>query len=109
MKRVTRAWMRGAGPLAVLKLLEERPMYGYELAEALDRVSDGALSMGHSTLYPMLYKLEREGLVSQDRRAVEGGRERKYYQLTSAGREVLSRRADEWAGLVEAMQKLGLT
>jgi PadR family transcriptional regulator PadR len=109
MGRVTRAWMRGAGPLAVLKLLERRAMYGYELAEALDRESEGVLAMGHSTLYPLLYKLESDGLIELQRRSESGGRTRKYYAVTESGRRVLRERQDEWSGLVEAMQKLGVT
>ena len=63
MTRASKAWMRGAGPLAVLKLLQEREMYGYELAEALDRRSDGVLALGHTSLYPLLYNLEAKGLI----------------------------------------------
>ena len=84
MARVQREWMRGAGPLAVLKILERREMYGYELALALDRQSDGVLAMGHSTLYPVLYKLEERGLVSSSTRTT-AGRSRKYYQVSASG------------------------
>lgn len=101
--------MRGAGPLAVLKLLEQREMYGYELAEALDRASDGVLAMGHSTLYPLLYNLESKGLVQKREPLTESGRTRKYYSLTDEGRTWLAANSDEWVGLVTAMRKLGLT
>lgn len=109
MGRVPEAWMRGAGPLAVLKLLEQREMYGYELAEALDRQSEGVLAMGHSTLYPLLYKLERQGLVRRRVPKTTSGRPRKYYGLTRKGHEWLAEHREEWRGLVEAMTKLGLT
>lgn len=109
MARVAEAWMRGAGPMAVLKLLDRREMYGYELAEALDRESAGTLAMGHSTLYPLLYNLESKGLVERhDRRAEDTGRVRKYYRVTAAGRAWLRERQAEWAGLVQAMDRLGL-
>ncbi len=109
MTRVPKAWMRGAGPLAVLKLLDEREMYGYELAEALDRESGGVLAMGHSTLYPLLYNLESKGLITQRAPRSAQGRTRKYYALTAAGRAWLGQHQKEFAGLVEAMSKLGLT
>ncbi len=109
MTRVQKAWMRGAGPLAVLKLLDQREMYGYELAEALDRQSDGVLAMGHSTLYPLLYNLESKGLIRHDASRLAEGRVRKYYALTDAGREWLQEHEQEWFGLVAAMTKLGLT
>jgi PadR family transcriptional regulator PadR len=53
--KVERELIRGAGPVAVLQLLQRRDMYGYELAEALSRRTDGVLAMGQSTLYPLLY------------------------------------------------------
>lgn len=109
MTRVAEAWMRGAGPMAVLKLLDRHEMYGYELAEALDRESAGVLAMGHSTLYPLLYNLESKGLIERhDRRAEDTGRVRKYYRVTAAGRAWLRKRQAEWAGLVQAMDRLGL-
>jgi PadR family transcriptional regulator PadR len=71
--RVERELMRGAGPTAVLKLLEPGEKYGYELIQRLERQSDGVLAMGHSTLYPMLYNLEAKGLItSRVERASEG-------------------------------------
>ena len=109
MTRAAEAWMRGAGPVAVLKVLDQRPMYGYELAEALDAQSGGVLALGHSTLYPLLYKLERQGLIAQSESRLESGRTRKYYTTTATGKERLRQHELEWSGLVEAMGKLGLT
>ena len=60
---IEREWMRGAAPLAVLTLLDRREMYGYELVEALEHESGGLLSMGQSTVYPLLYNLEGRGHV----------------------------------------------
>lgn len=100
--------MRGAGPLAVLKLLDEREMYGYELAEALDKQSEGVLALGHSTLYPLLYNLESKGLIQQRATRVAQGRSRKYYGPTDTGRAWLRENEAQWADLVAAMAKLGL-
>ena len=62
--RVERELMRGAGPAAVLRLLEGGERYGYELVKLLDRSSDGVLAMGQSTLYPLLYNLEAKALIA---------------------------------------------
>jgi PadR family transcriptional regulator PadR len=99
--------MRGAGPLAVLKLLEGGDMYGYQLAEALEDRSDGLLAMGHSTLYPLLYNLESKGLVEPSRERTEKGRRRKYWRITAEGRAWLRDHAREWDRLVQAMTNLG--
>lgn len=99
--------MRGAGPLAVLKLLERGEMYGYELVEALAARTEGVLAMGQSTLYPMLYNLEAKGLIKAAWRE-EGGRERKYYSLTGAGKKRLSSDTAQWERLSRAMAALGV-
>lgn len=99
--------MRGAGPVAVLKLLERREMYGYELVEALSARTEGVLAMGQSTLYPMLYNLEAKGLIAPSWRT-EDGRERKYYALTGKGKKRLAADVQQWRALVGAMNALGV-
>lgn len=106
--RIEKELMRGAGPVAVLKLLERREMYGYELIEALSRRSDGVLAMGQSTLYPLLYNLEAKGLIEGAWREAKSGRERKYYRLTRRGKAELARSTQQWASLVETMRSLGV-
>ena len=106
--RIERELMRGAGPVAVLKLLQRREMYGYELIEALARQSDGVLAMGQSTLYPLLYNLEAKGLVEAEHRTAPSGRERKYYRLTKKGTRQLARQTEQWQALAGAMQALGI-
>ena len=106
--RIDRELMRGAGPVAVLQLLEQREMYGYELVEALSRQSDGVLKMGQSTLYPLLYNLETKKLVRGKWRESSSGRQRKYYALTKKGATHLVEHRQQWRELVGAMKGLGL-
>jgi PadR family transcriptional regulator PadR len=103
-----REWMRGAAPLAVLTLLSDREMYGYELVEALERRSGRLLELGQSTVYPLLYNLEARGLVEPLRRIAPSGRERKYYRLTPEGRSWLEAQQGQWATLVEALRRIGV-
>jgi PadR family transcriptional regulator PadR len=103
-----RELMRGAGPLAVLKLLESREMYGYELVEAMTKKTEGLLSMGQSTLYPMLYNLEAKGLVA-GRVDESGARPRKYYRLTTKGKKKLQTEGKKWESMVTALGHLGLS
>lgn len=105
--KIERELMRGAGPVAVLKLLERQEMYGYELVERLAQQSGGVLSMGQSTLYPLLYGLEAKGLIEADWREV-GERERKYYRLTESGRKRLAKDTEQWHRVIQAMQSLGI-
>ena len=106
--RLERELMRGAGPLAVLKLLERGEMYGYELVEALAKRSEGILAMGQSTLYPMLYNLEARSEVTSSRRHAPNGRERKYYALTAKGVRRLRADTAQWSALAQAMSLLGI-
>lgn len=106
--RVERELMRGAGPAAVLKLLEGGARYGYELIEALDRGSGGVLAMGQSTLYPLLYNLEAQGLVRADWREGASGRQRKYYALTVKGKKRLADDTRQWQEVVRALVGLGV-
>jgi len=87
--RIEREMMRGAGPVAVLKLLESGAKYGYELVETLARESNGVLDMGQSTLYPLLYNLEAQKLVRSEWRDTGSARLRKYYTLTRRGGRAL--------------------
>ena len=108
--RVERELMRGAGPAAVMRLLEGGERYGYELVKLLDRRSDGVLAMGQSTLYPLLYNLEAKGLVASrvEPAGAEAARPRKYYRLTDKGKRQLARDRKQWEALSTAMGKLGV-
>ncbi|MEZ6243144.1 MAG: helix-turn-helix transcriptional regulator [Phycisphaerales bacterium] len=106
--KLERELMRGAGPTAVLQLLANREMYGYELVEALSKRTDGVLAMGQSTLYPMLYNLEAKGLIEADWRTSDSGRDRKYYRLTGSGRKKLAADRKAWNALAGAMTALGV-
>ena len=88
---------------AVLKLLKGRAMYGYELVEALSTKSEGVLSMGQSTLYPLLYNLQAQGLIRPRWQKADSGRKRKYYSLTSEGERMVTRKTVE---MLEFMQTL---
>ncbi len=106
--RIERELMRGAGPVAVLKLLENGEKYGYELVESLSNQSAGLLEMGQSTLYPMLYNLEAKGLIEGTWREQANGRRRKYYTLTSKGTAKLATDTKQWQAVAKAMAALGV-
>ena len=107
--RIERELMRGAGPAAVLRLLEGGEKYAYELIRLLERQSDGVLAMGQSTLYPMLYNLEAKRLVAaRTEISPDSNRPRKYYRLTEKGKRRLARERRQWEALVAAMGRLGL-
>lgn len=102
-------FLRGAGPVAVLKLLERGEMYGYEIVESLEKRTDGVLALGQSTLYPMLYNLEAKGFIVARWDEETAARPRKYYRLTPRGKKRLAEDAKTWNRLTTAMGALGLS
>lgn len=107
--KLERELMRGAGPTAVMQLLSNGEMYGYEIVQSLAHHSDGVFELGQSTLYPMLYNLESKGLVSSKQKAGPNGRKRRYYQLTNKGQKKLATDREQWAAVVRGLGALGVT
>lgn len=107
--RIERELMRGAGPVAILRLLEPGERYGYELVTLLEERTKGVLAMGQGTLYPLLYNLEAKGLIAARTEVAKGNaRPRKYYRLTVRGRRELAKQREQWQAMVAAMDGLGL-
>jgi PadR family transcriptional regulator PadR len=105
--RLERELMRGAGPVAVMRLLASGEKYGYELVETLARQSNGVLAMGQSTLYPLLYNLEAKGLV-KSRVDLSGPRARRFYHLTGKGEKKLAADTKQWQALWEAFRSFDI-
>jgi PadR family transcriptional regulator len=95
--------LKGHVDLLLLSVLEDRPAHGYGLVEALRERSDGAFDLAEGTVYPALYRLERQGLVKS---GWEAGRtrRRRVYRLTSQGAAALERERGVWREYVRAMQ-----
>ena len=101
---------KGSTALLVLHVLADEPMYGFQLVEALRARTGGVLDFAEGMLYPMLHKLERAGLLAAEWRPSSDGPPRKYYHLTSAGRDELEHRRGEWTRFADAVDTaLGLS
>ncbi|HUW62884.1 MAG TPA: helix-turn-helix transcriptional regulator [Candidatus Bathyarchaeia archaeon] len=99
-----RELLKGVAPLAVLQVLSRGAMYGYELSRALEESSGKILTLGHGTLYPLLYNLEAKGLVRAEWQEGDTGRNRRYYAITGKGEKQLASQRREWERLQEAMR-----
>jgi DNA-binding PadR family transcriptional regulator len=91
----------GAVVLAVLSRLE-REQYGYALSREL---AEKGLEVEQGTLYPLLRRLEKQGLL-ESRWSVEGSQPRRYYRLSREGGKVLRRLEEEWQALHAAVDRL---
>ena len=107
--KLEREMMRGAGPTAVMQLLADGEMYGYQIVEALSQRSAGVFELGQSTLYPKHYNLESKGLVKSQEKPGSNGRKRRYYRLTAKGKKKLEFNREQWAALVKGLGALGVT
>ena len=92
---------RGLIMLAVLSQLGKQ-QYGYALLKLL---AERGLAVDQGTLYPLLRRLEGQGLL-QSAWNVEGGRPRRYYVISSEGKKLLPQLKSEWDGMVAAMSRL---
>lgn len=105
--QVSQELIKGTVVPVVLALLKDGPRYGYEMVQSVNARTNGALDWSEGTLYPVLHKLEADGLVSAEWREAGatkgGGRRRRYYALTGAGRRELKRRSSEWQTFATAM------
>jgi PadR family transcriptional regulator PadR len=86
----------------VLVLLDQDEMYGYALISALAKKLE--TDMAEGTIYPLLNRMVRRGIVTFDWRIMESGPARKYYQISDSGRELLSRMHDYWQSVNTSLQ-----
>jgi PadR family transcriptional regulator PadR len=96
----------GSTAVMVLRLLAEKPMYGYQIVKELQARSEGYFDLEQGTLYPALHRLEKDGLVNSKWEVVEDGPSRKYYQITEAGRIELEQSARQWSEFSRHLLKL---
>jgi len=95
---------KGTAELLILSQLENRPSHGYEIARQIEARSHGAVSFHVASLYPILYRLERRGLIAGRWVEKAGQRRRRYYTLTRTGRTVLGEQRRNWSAFMRAVQ-----
>jgi PadR family transcriptional regulator PadR len=93
--------LRGVLDLCLLAVMQEGPAYGYEMTKRLS--ARGLSIVGEGSIYPLLGRLEREGLVETHRAASNGGPPRKYYSVSSAGEIELEAGIAEWHAARDAV------
>lgn len=85
----------GSTAMLILRLLEDKDMYGYEMIETLQEKSRNVFQLKAGTLYPLLHSLEDKGYLSVYEDSVNG-KVRKYYSLTKNGKKFLKEKKEEW-------------
>ncbi len=97
---------KGSAELLVLALVEERARHGYEIGKLIEERSSGVLKFHIASLYPMLYRLERRGLISGRWVEKAGQRRRRFYRITAAGRRMLASQRSRWEEFIVALTRV---
>jgi DNA-binding PadR family transcriptional regulator len=87
----------------VLAILSEGESYGYAILKRVRDLSDGELEWTDGMLYPLLHRLHRLGYVTQEWRIPPEGRRRRYYAITSDGRDALAEQKTQWVTVARAL------
>ena len=95
--------LQGTLDLLVLKAVQLGAMHGWGISDRLHQGSRGVLQLNQGSLYPALYRLERQGLLTSSWRTTENNRRARYYALTAAGRRALLAEQEKWERQSEAV------
>ena len=95
--------LSGNTAMLVLKLLDDKDMYGYQIIEDLAKKSENVFQLKTGTLYPLLHGLENDGAVESYEENAGNLRIRRYYSLTKNGKALLAKKQAEWAEYSKAV------
>jgi PadR family transcriptional regulator, regulatory protein PadR len=103
---ITTSIKRGTAELAILSVLQEGRLHGYELARRIEKQTRGTLRFTLAALYPTLYRMESRGWLRGTWETSPTGRRRRCYALTPEGEKKLSPMREEWQELFHALRQL---
>ena len=104
--RVSKDLVAASATPIVLGVLARGEDYGYSILRRIKDASGGSLDWSEGMVYPLLHRLERQGLITARWGTSESGRRRKYYALTDAGRSEASAVAARWAQFTDTTRLL---
>jgi len=99
-------WKKGSGEMLILSIVEDQPRHGYDISKLIDSRSDGALTFHVTTLYPLLYRLEKRGWLRGVWVEKAGQRRRRYYELTAEGQKMLEQQRKSWQHFAQAIARV---
>jgi len=102
LRKTNPPFLNGVPEMLLLELLARRPMYGYELVQAIGVATGGSLEFGEGCIYPILHRLEADKLLASTRQGV-AGRIRVVYRVTPKGKKQLAETVVAWRQVVAAI------
>jgi len=97
-------YLSGVPELLILRLLEEREMYGYEIVRGIRLRSNEQMNFGEGVIYPLLHAMQKKRLLAI-RRETFNGRPRIYYRLTASGQKKLQQKITRWSQVSQVIQQ----
>ncbi len=91
--------------MLILSVLADKPNYGYEIVKSINEMAGDVYTWQEGTIYPVLRKLEKEGILRSQWETADNGKKRKYYYITVKGREAMTEGAREWSGFFSLVMK----
>jgi transcriptional regulator len=98
--------LQGTLDMMVMRTLSGGPANGYEIAKAIERLSDDVLDVDHGSLYPALHRLEKSGCIAGKWETSPTKRRARYYKLTAAGRKKLVVERSKWEQMAAAISRV---
>ena len=98
--------LQGTLDMLVLRALQFAPMHGWGITERLEQWSEHVLQLGQGTLYPALYRLERQDFIRSEWRVTDHNRRARYYSLTARGRRHLNESQAQWRRMSRAINRV---
>lgn len=103
---ISKALVAASTKPMILSILVRGEDYGYQIIQRVKDISGGAMEWSDNMLYPVLHRLENDGLIVSRWKISDGGRMRKYYRLTDKGRHELEVERGQWLDVHKALARL---
>jgi len=104
--KLDKSFLTGSTSMLILKLLDEKDMYGYQMIEELSRKSNDIFHLKAGTLYPLLHNLEQQGMIDSYDKIADNAKTRKYYAITGSGKKAFADKKAEWKVYAKAVDKV---
>ena len=105
--KINKELLKGSTTMLILELLQQENMYGYQMIKELSQKSEKIFELKEGTLYPILYRLEDDGLVQSCWSSPEGKQmARKYYQITESGKQALFEIGELWMQMSDGIRQI---
>lgn len=106
---ISKEGLKGNTEMIILKVLESKSYYGYDLIQEIKSQSDGIFDFKEGTLYPILYRMEEKGLLTSEKKEAPSGKTRRYYFISKKGEAFLVEKTNEIKELYLGLQKMHIT